>query len=184
MKKIVWIYGITSGLLILGISALVFSLFRVTHVTGELLGYLVMIISLSLIFVAVKQYRDKHLGGVIRFGKAFLVGLYITLIASFIYVAQWELYMQSAGSEEFVDSYQSSIIESMKRNGASQAEIDRRMEEHAVYKKRYSITLFRILITASEIMPVGLIISLISASLLKNSNLLSNQTELSSEASS
>ena len=172
MKKIVWVYGIITGVLILGISGLVFSVFGASHAQSELLGYLVMIIALSLIFIATKQYRDKHLGGVIKFKTAFIVGLYITLIASTIYVANWEVYMQTSGSDGFIESYQAGVIKNMEANGATEAEIQATKEQHEYYTKIYSNTFFRVLITASEILPVGLAITLISSLLLKNPALL------------
>ena len=41
---------------------------------SEVQGYLTMIIVLSLIFVGIKRYRDKDLGGVIKFLPALGLG--------------------------------------------------------------------------------------------------------------
>jgi hypothetical protein len=175
MKKIVLVYGIIAGIINLAISYLVFVVLgdAFSHSQNEVMGYLVMIIALSIIFVAIKQYRDKNLGGVIKFKTAFLLGLYISLIAGTIYVANWEVYMQTAGSDDFIEQYQSSMIEKMKADGASNEEIDEQIEKNEYYKEMYSNTFYRILITYSEILPVGLIISLLSAFLLKNPQLAS-----------
>jgi hypothetical protein len=173
MKKIVFIYGVIAGIINLAVSYLVFVVLgdAFSHSQNEVMGYLVMIVALSIIFVAIKQYRDKNLGGVIKFKTAFLVGLYISLIAGTIYVANWEIYMQTAGSDDFIEQYQSSMINNMKADGASEEAIQEQMEKNEYYKEMYSNTFFRILITYSEILPVGLIISLLSAFLLKNSQL-------------
>ena len=40
-----------------------------------------MIVALSVIFLGVKRYRDQELGGVIRFGTAFMLGLGIAAVA-------------------------------------------------------------------------------------------------------
>ncbi len=178
MKKIVLIYGLISGVLILGISALVFVVLgdAFSHAQNEVMGYLVMIVALSIIFVAIKQYRDKNLGGIIKFKTAFLIGLYITLIAGTMYVANWEIYMQTSGSEDFIEKYQTSMIETMKEEGASEEEIQQQIEKNEYYAEMYSNTFFRILITYSEILPVGLIISLISAFLLKNPKLAASES--------
>lgn len=174
MKRIVFAYGLIAGTIILGASYLVFIVLgdQFSHSQNELFGYLVMIIGLSLIFVGVKQYRDKYLGGVIKFGKAFMVGFYIALIASTLYVVNWEIYMQRAGSQDFITSYQNSIIEKMKESGATEAEINAQIEQNEYYAKIYNNAFFRILITYSEILPAGLLISLLSAALLKNAGLL------------
>lgn len=177
MKKIILIYGAIAGVVNLIVSYLIFVVLgdAFSHAQNEVMGYLVMIIALSIIFVAIKQYRDKNLGGIIKFKTAFLLGLYITLIAGTIYVANWEVYMQSAGSDDFIEQYQSSMIDNMKADGATTEEIQEQIEQNEYYKEMYSNTFFRILITYSEILPVGLIISLLSAFLLKNPQLASTE---------
>jgi len=173
MKKIVFTYGILAGAINAGVAYLltITAGDELVHANNEWVGYLVMIIALSMIFVGVKQYRDRHLGGVIKFGKAFLIGLYITLIASLIYVGVWEVYMQTS-DENFIETYQSSIIEQMQAEGASDEEITSKKEELEYFAGIYKKPLYRIPITFSEIFPVGLLISLVSAALLKNSRLL------------
>lgn len=174
MKKFVVIYGIISGILVLGLSALIFVVLgdQFSHSANEVFGYLVMIIALSIIFPAIKQYRDKHLGGIIRFRTAFLMGLYISLIASTMYVANWEIYMQTTDSGEFIENYQQSIIEKMEAEGASEAEIDEQRDQNEYYSDMYENPLFRIPITFAEILPVGLIITLLSAVLLRKQEFL------------
>ena len=88
MKKIVFTFGIIAGFINIMTDILLTNLGgeEMMHSNTQWIGYLVMVIALSLIFVGVKQYRDKHLGGVIKFGKAFLIGLYISLVAGAIYV--------------------------------------------------------------------------------------------------
>jgi len=174
MKKVVIIYGIIAGILVLGLSALIFVVFgdQFSHLSNELFGYLIMIIALSIIFPAIKQYRDKYQGGIINFGTAFKVGFFISLIASTMYVINWEIYMQSSDPDAFIDSYQASEIERMKAEGESEAVISARKEQHEEYKRIYRNPLLRIPITYSEILPVGLLISLLSALLLRKSDFL------------
>ena len=137
----------------------------------ELLGYLIMIIALSMIFVGIKQYRDKELGGVIRFGTAFKLGLGITLVASLIYIVGWEINL-AVTDYSFMEEYTTHVIEEKQAEGlegaALQAEVAR-MEE---MKENYSKFWFRIPITFVEIFPVGLFVTLVSSFLLKNSRFL------------
>src|ERR1051325_8248852 len=93
MKRIVIVCGLISGCIVsalMGISIFV-SNEHPDYSTGMFIGYAAMVLAFSLIFIGVKMFRDKYNGGVVSFGKAFLVGLYITLIASTIYVATWAL---------------------------------------------------------------------------------------------
>ena len=183
MKKIVLTFGMFAGLINVGTGILLVNLAgeEMVHANSQWIGYLVMIIALSMIFVGIKQYRDEHLGGVIKFGKAFLTGLYIALIASAIYVGVWELYLQVSGVD-FIANYQASMIENMQADGASQAEISAMKDQMEFYAEMYENPFLRILITLSEILPVGLNISLISAALLRKSTFFPSNKNIDPEA--
>lgn len=173
MKKIVLTYGILAGAINAGMAYALTTVFgdELMHANAEWVGYTVMIIALAMIFVGVKQYRDRELGGVIKFGRAFLVGLYIALVASVIYVGVWEIYMNTEG-EDFIEEYTSSYITQMEEDGATPAEIKEVEAEMDYYKEIYRKPLLRMLVTLSEILPVGLIIALISAAVLRNNKLI------------
>ena len=131
-----------------------------------LIGYATMILAFSLIFVAVKNFRDKHNNGYISFGKAFKIGLYITLIASTIYVAVWlvEYYLFIP---DFMDKYAAKMLKNVKTAGVSQVEIDKQVSQIASYKEWYKNPFFVVMLTYCEVLPVGLIVSLICALILK-----------------
>src|SRR5688500_10637572 len=95
MKKIVWIFGLIAGLI--STSGFFYNMVSgdahfENMEMGMVYGYASMLLAFVLIFVAIKQYRDKVRGGTITFGKAFMVGLYVTLIASTVYVLTWMVY--------------------------------------------------------------------------------------------
>ena len=50
-----------------------------------------MLLAFTMVFVGIKHYRDKALGGVIRFLPALGVGLGISAVASLFWVVGWEL---------------------------------------------------------------------------------------------
>jgi len=184
VKKIVFTFGIIAGTINTGIAALLFVIVgdELMHANAEWLGYLVMIIALSMIFVGVKQYRDKHLGGVIKFGKAFLVGLYIALVAGAVYVGAWEVYMQTSG-ENFIETYQSSLLDNMRENGATEEEITAKKVDLEYFADIYRNPFLRVLVTLSEILPVGLLISLISAALLRKSTFMPDKENINPQVS-
>ena len=173
MKKIILLYGLISGSVIIGI--MIFSIMSMnpgdSMAGGVWLGYLIMIVALSLIFFGVKSYRDNHLGGVIKFGKAFTVGLGIALVASLVYVLVWEIYIQTAGGD-FINQYASSYLEQLKDSGVTGQELSDAKLEMEGMVEMYGNPLFRFGMTFLEIFPVGLIISLISAALLRKSEFL------------
>ncbi len=125
-----------------------------------------MIIALSAIFVGVKSYRDKELAGSISFGNAFKVGLLMALVASAFYVAGWMVYVNTAG-ENFMDMYYEQNIEKVKNSGDSEAEIHAKIADMEKFRELYKNPLVKIGVTFLEIFPVGLLIALISAAVLK-----------------
>ncbi len=92
-------------------------------VAGMLLGYLTMIVALTAVFLGVKAYRDKVLGGAIRFLPAFGVGLGISAVASIIYVIAWEISM-AYSSFDFIAFYKAYMVDAAKAKGASRSRIE------------------------------------------------------------
>ncbi len=140
-----------------------------------LIGYLVMLVALSLIFVGVKRYRDQELGGVITFGKAFLVGLAISAVASLFYVVIWDIYL-AATDYAYISDYAAGLLEAKRQAGASKDELAALAVQQEQIVKNYANPLFRIPVTFSEIFPVGLVVSLVSALLLRNRNFMPART--------
>ena len=137
----------------------------------EWLGYLIMIVALSMIFVGIKRYRDRELGGVIKFGTAALLGLGITLVASVVYVAVWEVNL-SLTDHSFIEEYTRSVVADKQADGITGAELAAVEAEMATMRERYADPLFRVPMTFLEIFPVGLLISLLAAAVLRNSKFL------------
>ena len=167
MKKTILVFGVISGLITIGSSILSHSL----GFAEVWLGFLVMFIAFGAIFVAVRQYRDQVLGGTIRFGTALRIGFGISLVASLIYVAVWEVYLQFTGTA-FIDTYVQSLVEAYKADGMTGAQLDTAIAEAQAMKAQYANPLFRLPMTLLEIFPVGALISLIAAAVLKSSKVL------------
>jgi hypothetical protein len=169
MLRTVLIYGVIAGLIV---AVPMFALLAgdADHTewsSSHLFGYSLMILALSLIFVGVKSYRDKVKGGVIKFLPAFGVGLGISAVAGIIYVIGWEITM-SLMDHDFMEGYAAATIEAAQAKGASPADIEALRAQMAEMQVMYANPLFRLPMTFIEIFPVGLIISLISAALLRN----------------
>lgn len=174
MKKIILTYGIIAGSIIITsiILSLGLEIFDKEKMSAlEWLGYLFMILALSMIFVGVKRYRDQELGGIIKFGRAMLLGLGITAVASIIYVAAWEVNL-AVTDYAFIHEYTDSIISSKQAAGASEQEMEVVRAEMEAMKTSYANPLYRLPMTFMEIFPVGLLISLISAAVLRNAKVL------------
>lgn len=135
---------------------------------GVALGYLTMLVALSAVFLAVKRHRDDDLGGVIRFWPALGLGLGISLVASIFYVLAWEAALAVTGMD-FAGEYAKSLIAQQQAQGASAEALARFTAEMEEFKRQYAQPVYRVPMTLAEIFPVGVLVSLISAALLRNS---------------
>src|SRR5688572_33034643 len=119
MKKVVLTFGLISGAImsVMTMATMALNHEQTDFKLAEVLGYVSMIVSLSMVFFGIRSYRDNYLQGNITFGKAFQVGLYITLIASAMYVTGWMIY--SHYTPELMNEYFKHSIEEVKNSGAS-----------------------------------------------------------------
>jgi len=138
---------------------------------GMVIGYLTMLIALSAVFIAIKRYRDTELGGVIGFWPALGIGLGITVVAGIIYVATWESAV-AITHLDFGTAYANALIDQEKAKGVSGEALAKFTAEMEAFKKQYANPLFRLPMTFAEIFPVGVLVSLVSAGLLRNSRFL------------
>lgn len=171
MARIIIIYGLIGGLIIIAgiIGAIVIG---GDQPHGSVwLGYLIMLLGMATVFMGVKQHRDQAGGGVIRFFPALGVGLGISLIASLAYVLVWEAYL-AATNYEFMAQYTAAMLEARRAEGLSgeaYRQLETQMNQMVV---QYRSPWFRMPLTFAEIFPVGLLVSIVSAALLRNSRFL------------
>ena len=168
MKKNIIVFGMISGLIVAGLMVCITTICynNPDYTSNMVMGYASMILAFSLVFVGVKNLRDKHSGGFISFGRAFKTGLCIAFIASTIYVVVWliEYYLFIP---DFMDKYTGHVLREARESGASSLDISKKTMEMARFKEMYKNPLFLVLITYSEILPIGIVVSLISALILK-----------------
>ncbi len=171
MNKNILIYGLIAGVIVSVL--MLFSVNYMSHCEGSidygtsmLIGYASMLIAFSLVFIGIRNYRDKYNEGIISFGKAFKIGILIVLIASTIYVISW-LICYFFFIPDFMDKYSAQELENMKISGATVTEIESKAKEMADFAKMYKNPLFNAMMTYAEILPVGIIVTLISSLILK-----------------
>ncbi|WP_084421233.1 DUF4199 domain-containing protein [Henriciella litoralis] len=165
---------ITGGFLFISISGAGDNVFEGDHGNAAIYGYASMLLALSLIFVAVKRQRDVAQGGVIKFLPAFGMGLAISLVASIIYALGWELTLATTGLD-FIGPYTEAAIQSARESGMSGDELAAFIENKRGFADMYNDPVYRFPITMLELLPVGVLVSLVSAALLRNSNFLAHR---------
>lgn len=163
MKKTILVFGSVIGAILCGNAIVMMSLMKSNPAIkgNDVIGYTAMVLLFSLIFVGVRNYRDKQLDGIITFGKAFKTGFLIALVASTIYVFAGLLYMKIF-IPDFVDVYTDHVLKN-----ASPGELQAKAAEMANFREMYKNPFFAILISYSEVLPIGAVIALISALTLK-----------------
>ncbi len=167
MKRIVLTYGIIGGVIVSGMMWLTLGSGEHDFDNGMWIGYTTMVIALSTIFFAVKGYRDKHQNGSITFGKAFLMGLYITLVVSTLYVASW-MVLSATSEQDFMTEYYEHEKAKLESSTMPAAEVEAQLREMREFGEMYnSNPAMKIGFTYMEILPVGLLISLLCAAILK-----------------
>lgn len=161
MKKIILVYGLIAGLIcaaVLGISSIL-GAGSLSYEYGMYFGFTSMILAAVVMWFGIAQYK-KNLGGKISFGKAFMTGFLMTLIASSMYVAAWMI----TGPENFGKTYSEYEAQSMRKEGINEAKIAKHMEgNREMWEKYDSNPAFRAALTYVEIVPVQLIIVLIAS---------------------
>ena len=171
MKKNIIIYGLIAGIIVSIL--MLFSVNSISHREGNfdynislLIGYASMLLAFSLVFVGIRNYRDKYNDGAISFGKAFKIGIMIVLIASTIYVVAW-LIDYFFFIPDFMEKYSADMLGKLKTSGASQMEIDKQTKEMTNLAVMYKNPFYNAMMTYMEILPVGLVVTLISSLILK-----------------
>ena len=171
MKKNIIIYGLIAGIVVS--ASMVFTMANYSYCKGNvdydtsmLIGYASMLIAFSFVFVGIRNYREKYNEGVISFGKAFKIGIMIALIASTFYVVTWLIdYFYFV--PDFMEKFSVHELAKLKASGASQVKIDQKTKEMADFARMYKNPFFNAMITYCEILPVGLVVTLISSLILK-----------------
>ena len=141
---------------------------------GMAIGYLTMLVALSAVFIAIKRHRDIDLGGVIGFWRALGLGLGISVVAAVFYVAAWEAAL-ALTHMDFAGSYANLFIEQQKAKGIGGEALAKLVAEMEAFKADYANPSYRLAMTFAEVFPVGVLVSLLSAALLRNPRFLAQR---------
>ena len=167
MKKTVLTFGLIAGVIIsvlMDTSLLLANKIGSSH--SMILGYTIMVASFLLIYFGIRSYRDNTLDGQISFGRAFTCGILIALISSVCYVVMWEvLYFNFM--PHFMDGYFAGQIHKVQSAGLDAATTAAQVAAIQHSQQLYQNPLVNMAYTFMEPLPVGLLITLISAAFLR-----------------
>ena len=167
MKKIVLTFGIISGLLLAAMMITSLTFFhQVSEDKSLIIGYTTMVLAGLLIFFGIRSYRENVSGGKLSFGRAFGVGLLISLISCCFYVGTWEVTYYKF-MPDFAEKYATQMVERAKASGTSQQKIDETARQAEQFARNYHNPVYNIGMTFLEVFPVFLAITLLSAGILR-----------------
>jgi hypothetical protein len=133
---------------------------------GEILGYTLIIASFLPVYFGIRSYRDNVAGGSVSFGRAFLIGLLIAVISSICYVVTWE-FVYFKLMPDFADKFSAYAIERVRASGGSAQAIEDTTERMKMMKQMLDRPLLNAALTFVEPFPIGVIVSAISAAVLR-----------------
>lgn len=167
MKKTVLTFGLISGTVAAAtmLATIPFAN-KLGFDKGEILGYTVIVLSALLVFFGIRSYRENVGSGRLTFGRGFAVGILITLISSACYVGTWEI-VYFKWMPDFAEKYAAHMVESVKSSGASQQKIAETEQKAKQFKQMYDNPAINIAMTFMEVFPIGLVVTLVSAGILR-----------------
>jgi uncharacterized protein DUF4199 len=167
MKKTVLTFGLISGVVI---SVLMLSTVPFAHQIGfsraMIVGYTTMVLSFLLVFFGIRSYRENVGDGRISFGRALGVGFLIMLITCAFYVITWEI-MYFFLMPNFLNEYSAYMVENLRHSGASAEQINQQIQKMKEFQVLYSNPFVNVAFTLLEPLPVGIVMTLISALILR-----------------
>ena len=185
MKRIVLTFGLISGAILGAMTSIILPLCMsgiLDFDQSEIIGYTSMVLSFAMVFFGIRTYREREGGGRITFGRAFKVGILITLVTCAVYVVAWEI-VYWGFIPDFDARYAEFVISEARESGVPAAEIAETEREMAEFRELYKNPLFNIGITFLEVFPVGLIVTLVCAAILRRREPRSPVAELGRAAS-
>ena len=169
MKTTVLKFGLLSGAVLCAMTAVMMPLCMkgvIDFDSQEIVGYSTMVLAFSLVAFGIRSYREGPGGGAISFGKAFQVGILITLVTCTVYVVSWEI-VYWGFIPDFAETYGTHVMDKLRASGASAETIAAKQVQMAQFKALYKNPLFNVAVTFMEICPVGLVVTLVSAAVFR-----------------
>jgi hypothetical protein len=164
MKSNILKFGLIAGVIIVLIPVLgelIIGYGPASFKTGEIIGYATMILSLMMIFLAVKEYQQRNPKVTLGFTKIFIIGAGISFIAGLMFGIYDVIYV-SYIHPEFMQDYYMYYVQSIRDSGISQVEIESQLAKLEQEKALFMNPLFNFFLMFITVFLIGLVVSLLS----------------------
>jgi hypothetical protein len=166
VTRVIWKYGLLAGVILAALMILTIPFVDTIGDLGIVLGYTTIVLGFMMIFFGIRAYRDGEGGGTVTFGRAFLIGLAITAIGSLCYVGAWEV-ISHRYMPDFAEKYSARIMAKARADGRPEAELAATQQKLDEFARSYRNPWYRMSMTLLEPLPVGLVLSLVAAGILR-----------------
>ena len=167
MQKVVLTFGLIGGVILAVLMLVVFQFKeQIGFDRGVYVGYTTMVLAFLMVYFGVQSYRDNVAGGSITFGRAFNVGLLISLVIMTCYVVVWEVTYYNF-MPDYLDQYTAYALEQARQSGATANAVAAQAEEMRQFGEMYKNNLLiNIAFTLLEPLPVALVFTLLTAAIM------------------
>jgi hypothetical protein len=167
MKKTVLTFGLISGALLAAmmLGTLPF-MDRIGFDKAELIGYTSIVAASLFVFFGIRSYRDNTAGGSISFGQALKVGVLISVVASVCYVVTWQVIYYKV-APDFMEKMTAHMLEEERAKGATAPQLEAKRAELDKFQDMYRNPFINAAITFMEPFSIELIMSIVSAGVLR-----------------
>lgn len=131
---------------------------------SNIFGFAILIFAMALIFIGIHNYRNNELIGVITFWKAMKVSALITFFASTMYVVV-QLFYYYLFVPDFLDKYIAHTLKTATQNGTLESATKQAEYLKGMYKNPFGIAI----VTYIEVLPLGFLVALVSAVIIRRS---------------
>ena len=167
MQKVVLTFGLIGGVILAVLMLVVFQFKeQIGFDRGVYVGYTTMVLAFLMVYFGVQSYRDNVAGGSLTFGRAFIVGLLISLVIMACYVVVWEVTYYNF-MPDYLDQYTAYALEQARQSGATADAVAAQAEEMRQFGEMYKNNLLiNIAFTLLEPLPVALVFTLLTAAIM------------------
>ncbi len=167
MKRTILTWGLIAGVVSISLMLATMPLGeRIGFEHSMTVGYTALVLSALLIFPGMRSYRDNVAGGKMTFGRGFVVGLGIALVAAVCYGVIWAI-VYANFMPDFCDKWAAYTLDQVKSSGGSAVQIAEATAQAAQMKRLMQNPLTNAAMAMLEPFPVGLLVSLVSAGILR-----------------
>jgi Protein of unknown function (DUF4199) len=163
MQKVVLTFGLIGGVIlaVLMMATLPFH-DQIGFDNAVYVGYTTMVLAFLMVYFGVQSYRDNVAGGSVTFGRAFKVGLLISIVIMVCYVVTWEVVYYNF-MPDYLDKYAAYMLEQARQSGASEVAIAEQTKQMADFKEMFKNPLIFAAFGLLEPLPVALVFTLVTA---------------------